>query len=251
MMKNQAIFKIQRYSIHDGPGIRTTVFFQGCPLFCRWCHNPESQRMPGKISPKEMDGIVASVMKEIEKDMIFYDDSGGGVSFSGGEPLSQPGLLFGLLNQCREKEIHTCLDTSGYADAKILLKAAEKTDLILYDIKLVDETAHKTLTGKNVSLVLNNLRALSDRKSNVRIRFPLIPKMTDTKENIAQVISFLKENTGYRDIHILPFHKAGEGKYEALKMKNHMKNLTAPSPERVAKAKEQFESHGFNITIGG
>ncbi len=251
MIQSQAIFKIQRYSVHDGPGIRTTVFSQGCPLSCLWCHNPESQGMPGKISPKEMDKVAVWVMKEIEKDIIFYDDSGGGVTFSGGEPLSQPELLFRLLDQCREKEIHTCLDTSGYADAKILLKAAEKTDLILYDIKLIDETAHKILTGKSVSLVLNNLKALSDLKTNVRIRFPLIPKRTDTKENIVRVISFLKKNTGYRDIHILPFHKAGEGKYAALNMQNHMKDIKPPSPERSAKVKEQFESCGFNVTIGG
>ena len=251
MMDNQAIFKIQRYSIHDGPGIRTTVFFQGCPLSCRWCHNPESQRMPGKISSEDMDRLVAELMREIEKDMIFYDDSGGGVTFSGGEPLSQPKLLFRLLDQCHGKEIHTCLDTSGYAEAEILLNAAEKTDLILYDIKLIDETAHKALVGKHVSLVLNNLRLLSDCKANVSIRFPLIPKMTDTEGNIADVISFLKEKTDYRDIHILSFHKAGEGKYELLKMKNHMKDITAPSPKRVAKVKEQFESNGFNVTIGG
>jgi pyruvate formate lyase activating enzyme len=251
MMDNPAIFKIQRYSIHDGPGIRTTVFFQGCPLSCRWCHNPESQRMPGKISSEEMDKLVAKLMEEIEKDMIFYDDSGGGVTFSGGEPLSQPKLLFRLLDQCQEKEIHICLDTSGYADPEILFSISQITDLILYDIKLIDEAAYKTLTGKSVSPVLNNLKLLSNRKTNVSIRFPLIPEMTDTEENIADVISFLKENTDYRDIHILPFHKAGEGKYELLKMKNHTKDIAAPSPKRVAKVKEQFEFNGFNVTIGG
>ncbi len=251
MMDNPNIFKIQRYSIHDGPGIRTTLFFQGCPLSCPWCHNPESQEMPGKISLEEMDQLVAELMKEIEKDMIFYDDSGGGVTFSGGEPLSQPQLLLRLLTQCRDKEIHTCLDTSGYSDSETLLSISPKADLILYDIKLIDEKAHKTLTGKSVFPVLNNLKLLSDHKANVRIRFPLIPKMTDSKDNIAQVISFLMENTGYRDIHILPFHKAGEGKYTGLNIQNHMKDTAVPPPERVAKVKEQFESNGFNVTIGG
>jgi pyruvate formate lyase activating enzyme len=194
---------------------------------------------------------VAELKEEIDKDMIFYDDSGGGVTFSGGEPLCQPELLSRLLAQCREKEIHTCLDTSGYADPEVLLSVSQKTDLILYDIKLKDETAHKTATGKSVLPVLDNLKQLSDRKADVRVRFPLIPKMTDTKENIARVISFLNENTGYRDIHILPFHKAGEGKYEALKMKNYMKDIVAPSPERVGEIKEQFESYGFSVTIGG
>lgn len=251
MMQNPYVFKIQRYSIHDGPGIRTTVFFQGCPLSCPWCHNPESQRMPGKIDPEDMDRLAAALMEEIEKDMIFYDDSGGGVTFSGGEPLSQPQLLSRLLDRCREKEIHTCLDTSGYGDTKFLLDAQEKTDLILYDIKLIDAKAHKTIIGKPVRQVLENLNRLSEKKAKVRIRFPLIPEMTDTKTNIDDVISFLITHTIFRDIHILPFHKAGEGKYAALKMKNPMKDMKPPSLEKVAKLKERFESHGFNVTLGG
>src|SRR3989339_1623066 len=147
MIDNRIVFKIQRYSVHDGPGIRTTLFFQGCPLSCPWCHNPESQRMPGKIDPEDMDVLADALMEEIEKDIIFYDDSGGGVTFSGGEPLSRPQLLFRLLNQCREKEIHTCLDTSGYADFETLLIASQKSDLTLYDIKLADEVVHEALLG--------------------------------------------------------------------------------------------------------
>jgi pyruvate formate lyase activating enzyme len=250
-MQSAHIFKIQRYSIHDGPGIRTTLFFQGCPLRCPWCHNPESWKMPGKIHAEEMDGLVLRLIAEIEKDRIFYDDSGGGATFSGGEPLSQPELLFRLLEQCREKEIHTCADTSGHTDAKLISSLAEKADLILYDIKLMDARAHETLTGKPVFPVLDNLRLLSDKKAKVCMRFPLIPGMTDTKANITGVISFLEKDTIFRNIHILPFHKAGEGKYEALKLKNPMKEIKPPSPERVAKVKEEFESHGFQVIIGG
>ncbi len=250
-MKDPYVFKIQRYSIHDGPGIRTTIFFQGCPLSCPWCHNPESQKMPGKMALKDMDMIVAEIMEEIEKDIIFYDDSGGGVTFSGGEPLSQPELLLRLLDKSREKEIHTCLDTSGYADPNLLLKVQEKTDLVLYDIKLVGEAAHKAVTGKPVFPVLNNLKQLSERKANVSIRFPLIPEITDTKENINSMIFFLINHTCFRDIHILPFHRAGEGKYAALNMKNHMENKKPPSEIRVVELKTQFEAHGFNVTLGG
>jgi len=155
MMQNDPIFKIQRYSIHDGPGIRTTLFFQGCPLRCPWCHNPESQKMPGKIQAEEMDGLVSRLMAEIEKDRIFYDESGGGATFSGGEPLSRPDLLFRLLDLCREREIHTCVDTSGYADAKFLSGLSEKANLILYDIKLMDARAHEVLIGKPVFPVLD------------------------------------------------------------------------------------------------
>lgn len=251
MFENKNIFKIQRYSIHDGPGIRTTLFFQGCPLSCRWCHNPESQAMPLEINPEELDRFAAVLMEEIEKDLIFYDDSDGGVTFSGGEPLCQPRLLFRLLDQCREKEIHTCLDTSGYADVKIVLKAAEKADLILYDIKLIDETLHEKFTGKSVFPVLENLKQLSRQNANIRLRFPLIPQVTDTHENIEAITAFLKENTIYRDIHILPFHKAGEKKYQTLNMKNYLQDILAPSHERVAKIKEQFASKGFKVIIGG
>ncbi|MBU0464457.1 MAG: glycyl-radical enzyme activating protein [Proteobacteria bacterium] len=250
-VQNPYVFKIQRYSIHDGPGIRTTLFFQGCPLSCCWCHNPESQAMPLKINMEEMDKVAAFLMEEIEKDLIFYDDSGGGVTFSGGEPLCQPQLLFRLLDLCREKQIHTCVDTSGYGEVKTLLKVAQKADLILYDIKLIDETAHKKYTGQGVDLVLDNLKQLSKQKAAVRLRFPLIPQMTDTDENIGRIIAFLKENTIYRDIHILPFHRAGQGKYEALNIINYMKDIQPPSDEMLAKVKEQFESNGFSVTLGG
>jgi len=251
MHENQHIFKIQRYSIHDGPGIRTTLFFQGCLLSCCWCHNPESQTKSLRLNSGDIDSLADDLMEEIEKDLIFYDDSGGGVTFSGGEPLCQPELLFRLLDLCREKEIHTCLDTSGYGDTKILLKAAEKVDLILYDIKLIDDTAHIEYTGSSVCFVLDNLKQLSNRKANVRLRFPLVPQMTDTDENIDGIIAFLKENTMYRDIHILPFHKAGEAKYTALKIRNYLQDIAPPSKKEVKRVKEEFESNGFNVTIGG
>ena len=251
MLENSYVFKIQRYSTHDGPGIRTTLFFRGCPLSCYWCHNPESQTRPLEISMEDMGKFAAVLMEEIEKDLIFYDESGGGVTFSGGEPLCQPQLLFMLLDLCREKEINTCVDTSGYGDIKDLLKAAEKADLILYDIKLIDETMHKKYTGQGVAPVLDNLKQLSKQKGDVRLRFPFIPRVTDTDENIGQIIAFLRDNTIYRNIHILPFHKAGEGKYDRLNIINYMKGIRPPPQERVAKVKEQFESKGFNVTIGG
>ncbi|WP_457551557.1 glycyl-radical enzyme activating protein [Desulfobacula sp.] len=251
MAGNSYVFKIQRYSIHDGPGIRTTLFFQGCPLSCQWCHNPESQAKPLESNQEDMDKAAAVLMKEIVKDLIFYDDSGGGVTFSGGEPLGQPQLLFRLLDLCRKKEIHTCLDTSGYGDVNLLLRAAQKAELILYDIKVIDDRAHQKYTGKSVAPVLDNLKQLSKQKADVRLRFPLIPGMTDSIENLDGIIVFLKENTIYRDIHILPFHKAGEGKYQALNMKNFMKDIQVPSEKKVAAIKKQFESQGFTTTIGG
>lgn len=190
-------------------------------------------------------------MAEIEKDQIFYDDSSGGVTFSGGEPLYQPQLLFRLMDLCREKGIHTCLDTSGYTDGRILLKAAEKSDLILYDIKLIEDAAHKKHIGKGVRLVLDNLKRLSMQGAPVRLRFPLIPRITDTKANIDGIITFLKKETRYRDIHILPFHKAGEAKYACLNMKNYMENIQPPAEASVQNAAAHFESKGFKVVIGG
>lgn len=245
------VFKIQKYAIHDGPGIRTALFFQGCPLSCPWCHNPESQTMPPALLDEEMDGMVHALVAEIEKDRIFYEDSGGGVTFSGGEPLCQPGLLFALLDACREKEIHTCLDTSGFADVDLMRRAARKTDLVLYDVKLIRDRDHAAMTGKSGRPVLRNLEQLWADSASVRLRFPLIPGMTDAGENMDGWISFLKRHTGYRDIHILPFHRAGEGKYAALNMKNRMKGIQPPSREHVAEVARLFESAGFHVTTGG
>ncbi len=256
------IFKIQRFSIHDGPGIRTTLFFQGCPLTCRWCHNPESQAMglaPGKSSGKSSGKfpgtspgqLVEILVKEIEKDRIFYDDSGGGVTFSGGEPLACPELLLPLIEACRDREIHTCLDTSGFAPFEILKAAAAKADLVLFDIKIIKDRDHLAFTGKPVSRILENLKALSTLKVNLKLRFPLIPNMTDRRENIGQIIDFLTRETRYRDIHILPFHTIAEGKYEMLKMKNELKHISPPTREHVDKVRQTFESAGFKTTIGG
>ncbi|RLB88621.1 MAG: glycyl-radical enzyme activating protein [Deltaproteobacteria bacterium] len=267
------IFKIQRYCLHDGPGIRTTLFFQGCPLSCQWCHNPESQAMevvpelknigkgvPGlgknDVARKEIIGEQVEILvREVEKDRIFYDESGGGVTFSGGEPLAHPELLLPLLDACREREIHTCLDTSGYAPFNIFEAAATVADLVLFDIKIMADQDHQTFTGKPVGQILENLKQLSRQLSHIRVnlklRFPLIPGITDTRDNIHQMIEFLISQTPYRDIHILPFHTSGEGKYEKFKMKNNLKHLNPPTDERVEEVRQIFEVKGFNTTLGG
>jgi pyruvate formate lyase activating enzyme len=262
------IFKIQRYSIHDGPGIRTTLFFQGCPLSCSWCHNPESQapwrpssQAPGLapsqtstqvlISPDKIKDLVKTLVWEIKKDNIFFDESNGGVTFSGGEPLSCPELLMPLLDACGRQEIHTCLDTSGFAPFEVLKAAATRADLVLYDIKILDEKAHLNHTGKPVGMILDNLKKLSHLKINLKLRFPLIPTMTDTDENIYRIIEFLIKETRYRDIHILPFHNTGEGKYEILKMENQLKHLSPPTAEHVEIVRQIFVSSGFHAIIGG
>ncbi len=148
------IFKIQKYSIHDGPGIRTTLFFQGCPLNCHWCHNPESQKNHSLKSAEQVAKVAVQLIEEIKKDLIFYDESGGGVTFSGGEPLSQPQLLELLIDGCKKREIHTCIDTSGFGLSDTLIKLAQEVDLILYDIKLIEDADHMKFAGKPVSIIL-------------------------------------------------------------------------------------------------
>ena len=249
--RHKAIYKIQRFSIHDGPGIRTTLFFQGCPLSCFWCHNPESQ-IP---LTQEEKNVVASVVKEavsqIRKDEIFYEQSSGGVTFSGGEPLMQPDLLFRLAKECRDLGIHTCLDTSGYADPKMVEASASRFDLILYDLKLIEESAHQKYTRRPIGPVLDNLVILSKKKTPLRIRFPMIPGITDTPSNIESLLDFLTDHTIYRDIHILPLHKAAKGKYQQLKKENKVDHLDVPTKAQVADLAKKFESKGFNVFIGG
>ena len=245
------LFRIQRYSIHDGPGIRTTLFFQGCPLSCQWCHNPESHEKPPRMDSKNLDKIADFLIKEIQKDRIFHDESGGGVTFSGGEPLYQPQLLLKLLDLCSQKQIHTCFDTSGYGDTSVLLTAAEKTDLILYDIKFMDDKTHKKYTGQSNTLILDNLKQLSKKRTAVTLRFPFIPQITDLNDNIGRIIAFIKENTIYRNINILPFHKTGESKYKSLNMKNYLQDIKEPSKEQEAMVKKKFESYGLDVDIGG
>ncbi len=244
------IFRIQRYSIHDGPGIRTTLFFQGCPLSCHWCHNPESQVMPEPAGHTPAP-LIENLIREIEKDLIYYDESSGGVTFSGGEPLCQPELLMALLLACREREIHTCLDTSGFAPFKVLEPAVRAADLVLYDIKNADEHDYKRLTGRSCAMILDNLKQLSLLNIPVKLRFPLIPTMTDSRDNIEHIIDFLLHNTAYRDIHILPFHNAGEGKYQQLNMKDRMTGINPPDPADVVAVARIFANSGFNTSIGG
>jgi pyruvate formate lyase activating enzyme len=241
------IFKIQRYCLNDGPGIRTTVFFQGCPLKCQWCHNPESQAFICKTETYSISHIV----NEIEKDLIFFDQSGGGVTFSGGEPLSQPDFLLDLIAECNKKDIHTCLDTAGYAPIAVFKKTCQKIDTILFDIKLANNTKHEQYTSVSFQPVFENLHFLAKENADVKIRIPLIPNITDTKENINDIISLLTGLERFKDVYLLPFHNTGEGKYELLGLKNDLKGLKPCSKKKIEQIKKKFTENGFNISIGG
>jgi pyruvate formate lyase activating enzyme len=296
------IFDIRKYSIHDGPGIRTTVFFKGCPLHCLWCHNPEGQSFtpelmvrPGRclkecleclpvceptalsrvadtpvldrkkctacgicadVCPTQAIEIVgrrlgvSEVITELEKDRIFFEESGGGVSFSGGEPLAQPDFLEALLAECRKKEIHTTVDTCGFAPAEALEKIAGKTDLFLYDLKLMDEDKHKEYTGESNRIILENLKRLSHRQKNIVIRLPLLPGINDDETNLSQMAAFLRSLGGISHVSLLPYHRLGKDKYKGLEKKNFSEEISPPSAEKLEKIKTDLTSYGFTVLLG-
>ncbi|MBN1408846.1 MAG: glycyl-radical enzyme activating protein [Calditrichaceae bacterium] len=248
------IFDIKKYAIHDGPGIRTTVFFKGCPMQCWWCHNPESreinlQRTANATIGKTMS--VAEVMKEINKDAIFYDESGGGVTFSGGEPLIQSEFLLELLQACKQTGIHTTIDTCGYADQSAVQTVMPYTDLFLFDLKLIDEMDHLKYTGVPNIIIHENLEFILNAGREVHIRFPVISDITDTINNIDSMIVYLKSLPNIHKINLLPYHKIGAHKYERLGMAYKAGNIEEPAGARMQSLKKQFKNAGFDVSIGG
>jgi len=260
------IFDLKKYAIHDGPGIRTTVFFKGCPLDCRWCHNPES-RKPGierlMISRAAPDNPACSreatigrevtiegLMAEIMQDWIFYDQSGGGVTFSGGEPLLQIEFLLALLEDCRREGVHTAVDTSGHASLSDLQKVAQAADLLLYDLKLMDDTAHREYIGVSNQLILSNLKAVAVDTDRIVARVPLIPDITDTDENLDAVADFL-EPLGLRRVSLLPYNKLGEDKHERYGLHGHRPNWNVQDRDSLDLKTERFRARGFLVSLGG
>ncbi len=295
------IFNIQRYSIHDGPGIRTTVFLKGCPLNCWWCQNPESQLsgqemlfwgdrcigcgacsticpsnairikngipvtekekciLCGKCTEKcpalarEMIGkklTTEEVIKEIEKDLVFYEESGGGVTFSGGEPLEQFEFLESLLVCCQKKKIHTTVDTSGYISWEILSKISSKVDLFLYDLKIMDSERHKKYTGISNEIILENLKKLSSVHHNIFVRFPLIPGINDDYQNIKETGEFLS-SLKIAQVNILPYHYIGIDKYRRLGRTYKLVTTQPPSEEKLFEVSAILRKFNLNVKLRG
>jgi len=254
MSNSGVIFNIQRFSVNDGPGIRTTVFMKGCPLSCPWCHNPESrsfgiEKINGQVIGKEY--TVYELFEEIEKDIIFYDESGGGVTFSGGEPLSQPEFLKSILKKCKNAGIHCAVDTAGYADTEIFKELIEITDLFLFDIKLIDPVEHLKYTGISNHEILGNLNFLIKNKVNVIVRIPLIPGITATDKNIKQIRGFIKKYKNPPEIDLLPYHRIAENKYKKYGFKNIMKNKKELDNAEIEYFQQIFIKSGFNVSIEG
>jgi len=321
-METGLVFNIQRYSIHDGPGIRTTVFLKGCPLDCWWCHNPEGQEAEPEVvviegrcvqcgecrvacpqekgvrnlflenaekAPKphfpekrfltpfsaepplrctrcgacveacptgarQMVGrrmTVAEVMAEVVKDRIFYEESGGGVTFSGGEPLVQPKFLAALLDACRAEKIHTAVDTCGFAPQADLLAVAPRADLFLYDLKSMDEARHRLYTGISNVSILENLQALSRVHKNIWIRVPIIPGVNDNAEQLEALARCAAATSGVRQVNVLPYHEAGAYKSSRVGKPCRMENVVPPSAEFMKNVAAKFRGFGVNVKVGG
>lgn len=296
------IFDIKKFAIHDGPGLRTTVFFKGCPLNCLLCHNPESQSFEpeiwlrderciqcddclevceqGAISLKEgwpyidrekcnLSGIcvdtcpvaaieiigtrmtVDHVISEIQKDSIFYDESGGGVTFSGGEPLSQPDFLLELLRACRRQEIRTTLDTCGFAPPEVFQKISSLVDLTLYDLKVLDNERHREFTGVSNELIVENIRWLSEQGHPAIVRFPPVPGITDDEENVRSLGEFISSLSTIDRIDILPYHMIGVGKYARLDRDYKLSETKVPTSPKIAEIAGILKEYELDVTVRG
>lgn len=245
------ISNIQRFTVHDGPGIRITVFLQGCPLDCWWCHNPESKAFCNPLDNDQNKRMTPEqLMSEIRKELVFMEESNGGVTFSGGEPFMQSGFLSKMLSLCKAEEIHTTVDTSGLVNQEVFNSLLLKPDLYLFDIKFMDTEMHKKYTGVSNSQILQNLQSLVDNKKEVHLRFPLIPRVNDSIENLNAIKDLMNQHH-LKKINILPYHRIAEGKYENLHMENRMKGIKPHSESEIKNIHTFFIDAGFEAKIGG
>lgn len=301
------IFNIQKFSIHDGPGIRTTVFFKGCPLKCWWCHNPESisNKVQLMINPNkcilcgkcvrtcpnlalkinneskitysanlcQLDGkcaflcptdaieivgkmmSVEEVMKEVEKDKIFYETTNGGVTFSGGEPFRQFEFLYELIKEAKNRDLNVSIDTSGMTSWENIKKTSDYVDYYLYDLKMMDKEKHKKYTGVDNNQILNNLkeldRELNDKKGLIFLRLIIIEGINDTDEDINMILDFVKDFKNIKQFNLLPYHKMGREKYPRLGLDYKMTGEEKPDNNRLEEIKLKFEKNNYLTIIGG
>jgi len=296
------VFNIQRCSVHDGPGIRTSVFLKGCPLSCSWCHNPEGiDEAPvlmisadrcvtcgscSEACPVENGGAVPAgqlwdrgactrcgscveacpadarelaghdygvdeLVDELERDRVFFETSGGGVTFSGGEPLAQAGFLIDCLRECRRRGLHTTIDTCGLAPKETLIEVARGADLLLYDLKHMDPIRHRSETGSDNCLILDNLRTLSESDVDVWIRVPLIPGFNHDHENIEATGAFLEGLPRRHRVFVLPYHGIATGKRSRLEETTAESGLQSPDAETLSSVAELLTHHNLDVTVGG
>ncbi|MDP2236889.1 MAG: glycyl-radical enzyme activating protein [Bacteroidales bacterium] len=260
------IFDIRSFSVHDGPGIRTTVFLKGCPLRCAWCHNPESFSCePEKALRVQKLGDTSYTVQEtigswmhpedivarFEADRPFFEESGGGITISGGEPLFQPEFTLDILKKTTAKGIHSAIDTSGYAPEALFKQTIAVTDLVLFDLKLADGQRHKEFTGQDNGLIMANLSHLAKSKKTFFIRIPLIPEVTDTTENLHGLKKILLSLPVIERIDLLPFHHLAQDKYKRLGLNYGIGATKAYDKNRVEEIKNFFADAASTVSVGG
>ena len=277
------IFDFKRYSVHDGPGIRFSVFFKGCPLHCAWCHNPESQsfepqvlfiankcigcgscesrQFPEKCPAKALEKCgswytVEQVMKRIRREIPFFERSGGGVTFSGGEPMAQPQILLELLKECRASGIHTAVDTSLFVNPGVLSDIIPFTDLFLLDLKVMNNERHLKYIGVENGLILENMHTVARSQVPFALRIPFIGGVNDNQQEINAMLQLALELSNLGNltrIHILPYHDYGRSKLIRINPEAVLPpdSFYKPSDETIAGAMLLFASQGFTVVQGG
>ena len=252
------IFDIQKYSIHDCPGIRTIVFLKGCRLRCRWCCNPESQEyriqqmtIGGKTKTVGEDVTVGEVMQEVLKDRPYYRRSGGGLTLSGGESLCQPEFARALLQAAKESGLNTAMESTACANFDVIEKLLPYLDLYLMDIKHMDSAKHKAFTTQPNELILENAKKLAVRAKQLIIRVPVIPTFNDTEEEIAAIAKFASQLPNVTQLHLLPYHRLGMDKYEGLGREYTLKDIVPPTEEQMQRLLKAAQTFGLKCQIGG
>ena len=252
------IFDIQKYSIHDGPGIRTIVFLKGCRLRCRWCCNPESQEyriqqmtIGGKTKTVGEDVTVGEVMHEVLKDRPYYRRSGGGLTLSGGESLCQPEFARALLQAAKESGLNTAMESTACANFDVIEKLLPYLDLYLMDIKHMNSEKHKAFTTQPNELILENAKKLAVRAKQLIIRVPVIPTFNDTEEEIAAIAKFASQLPNVTQLHLLPYHRLGMDKYEGLGREYTLKGIVPPTEEQMQRLLKAAQTFGLKCQIGG
>lgn len=252
------VSEIQRFSVHDGPGIRTLVFLKGCPLRCKWCCNPENlSREPQymlvqgkqKLIGKEM--TVEEVMREIRKDMIYYYRSHGGLTISGGEVLMQPHFARSLLEACKSEGISTAIETSAFAEYEVIEQLLPWLDVALCDMKHVDEEKHLKFTGLSNRGILENIRKIGLSKTELIVRVPVVPGFNDTEKEIEMISTYAASIQGVKRLHLLPYHRLGEAKYEGLGEDYSLKGIKPMNSEQMEQMLKIARLSGLECQIGG
>ncbi|GAA6123870.1 glycyl-radical enzyme activating protein [Bifidobacterium psychraerophilum] len=253
------IFNLQHFSTHDGPGVRTTIFFKGCPLRCEWCHNPESQLFTPEVMTNE-DGseqtvgshyTVDELMDEILKDELIYDQSGGGVTLSGGEVLAQDrGFITDLLSRLYEREISVGIDTCGVAPTRMFEESSQYADFYLYDLKFIDDGMHRRYTKGSNHLVLRNLEALARCDARILLRLILVPGLNTDDDDIESTMLWLKSHRiPIEHVDLLPYHTYGMAKYR--KLGRPVNIFDIPSDDLVQRVRNTIERYYEDVTVGG